>query len=453
MEVKAILTTKSKIRTVVLFLAGMLIVGGYALRQRSLAAYNPVTATSNQHYDAQIVNQTNLKSGYNLYASGPYNTSAGNVRAVANGSKYNNDYVRVMQTKTTKTGSYARLRYFNQYLGWMNVHGIKQVSFAQIAQGTMRQYDVIGTAALEPYTNQPPVIVSNGYADKARGVVNSGAGSVVYPLASLQKAMTAVMIQQLINEGKLSASTLLSKYYPQVPYSSSITIAQMLAMTSGLDNTDATPAKQMTENQAFTNMVKSLQSTNDHAFSYSDANYVLLAGVIAKVTGQSYAENLEDRILNPVGMTNTFMVTSAKPTFKATLAVGYKKNGGRKDYTSPERMSYPRMSAIPGAGNLLSTPSDYYKFILSIRNGTLLNEDQHSDLLGYGSTYSGGVYVTRPGIYFNNGSFGGTGYHTGFFATNNNEHIAVVFTNQTPLGGGISGKNFVAKMYNVATYY
>nr|WP_252893158.1 class A beta-lactamase-related serine hydrolase [Lentilactobacillus otakiensis] len=159
------------------------------------------------------MNQTSLKSGYNLYASGPYNTSAGNVRAVANGSKYNNDYVRVMQTKTTKTGSYARLRYFNQYLGWMNVHGIKRVSFTQVARGTMQQYDVIGTAALEPYTNQPPVIVSTGYADKAHGVLNSGTGSVVYPLASLQKAMTAVMIQQLIDEGKLTASTLLSKYY------------------------------------------------------------------------------------------------------------------------------------------------------------------------------------------------------------------------------------------------
>lgn len=452
MEVRAILTTKLKIRTVVLFLAGVLIVSGYAIRQKSFAAYNPVTATSNKHYDAQIVNQTNLKTGYNLYLDGPYNTSPTSVTAVANGYKYNNAYVRVMQTKTTKTGSYVRLRYFKNYLGWMNVHGIKPVSFAQVAQGTMQQYDVSGTAALEPYTTQPPVIVSNGYADQAHKVLNDGSGTVVYPLASLQKAMTAVMIQQLIDEDKLSATTPLSQYYPQVPYSASITIAEMLAMTSGLENTDTTPAKQMTENQAYTNMIKTLESTNNQSFAYSDANYVLLAGIIAKVTGESYAQNLEQRILNPVGMTNTFMVTGSKLKIKDTVATGYKKNG-TQDYTNPQTISYARMSAIPGAGNLLSTPSDYYKFILAIRNGSLLPFDQHDDLLGYGSTYSGGVYVTRTGIYFNNGSFGGTGYNTGFFASDDNEHIAVVFSNQSPLGGNLSSKQFVSKMYDVATYY
>ncbi|KRL22419.1 beta-lactamase [Lentilactobacillus kisonensis DSM 19906 = JCM 15041] len=436
-----------------LFLAGLLLAGSFmTYRYKAMASYNPILSSSNKRYDAQIVNQTSPTKGYSLYDAGPYYTSSNTRTADGNGSKYNNDYVRVMQTKTTKTGTYARLRYFNQYIGWMNVHGIKPATLSQVATATMQQYDAIGTALLAPSGSSKMVTVSNGFADMAHNTPNNGNGSVVYPLASLQKAMTGAMIQQLISASKLSPTTLLSKYYPQVPYSKNITIKQMLSMTSGLTNTDITPTDQMTENQAYSSVVKRLKSTNNHQFNYSDANYILLAGIIAKVTGKSYASNLQTNILDKLGMKNTVIVDGDQPTIKSVIAVGY-TDDGKTNYANIHAVSLPRLSAIPGAGNLLSTPSDYYKFVLGLQDGDVLTAKQYQQLVSYGSVYSGGVYVTRSGVKYNNGSFGGTSFHTGYYASNNNYHLALVFTNQGPLANNESTKDFAKKMYDVATYY
>nr|WP_260155728.1 class A beta-lactamase-related serine hydrolase [Lentilactobacillus buchneri] len=443
---------KFKSRTVMLFLAGLLSVEGLMAGNKAFAAYNAVMATSNKHYDAQIVNQTTVKRGYNLYTDGPYNTNATTKTADGNGYKYNNAYVRVLQTKTTKTGTYVLLRYYNQKLGWMNIHGIKSVSFNTIASNMMKQYNVVGTAVLASAGSNNTAVVSNGYANALRNVVNTSNGTVVYPLASLQKAMTGAIIQQLISAGQLTPTTPLSKYYPTVPYSSQITIAEMLSMTSGIDNTDVTPSSQLTENQAYASMIQRLKSTGQNTYNYSDANFVLLAGIISKVTGKSYAQNLQSRIFNAVGMKNTIIVGSKQPSTKSTVAVGY-TNQGKYNYQDADAVSYARLSAIPGAGNLLSTPSDFYKFVQGLQNGQILSASQFQQLTSYGNYYSGGLYVNKDGLKYNNGSFGGSSFHTSYYARDDNYHMALVFMNQYPLVGGISAKAFTQKMYDVATYY
>lgn len=170
-----------------LFLAGLLLAGSF-MTDKAKASYNPILSSSSKRYDAQIVNQATRAKGFPLYDYGPYYTSSNTRTADDNGSKYNNDYVRVMQTKTTKTGSYVQLRYFNKMIGWMNVHGIKPASLTQIATDTMKQYDAIGTVLLAPSGSKNMVTVSNGFADMAHNTANSGDGSVIYPLASLQKS-------------------------------------------------------------------------------------------------------------------------------------------------------------------------------------------------------------------------------------------------------------------------
>lgn len=223
----------------------------------------------------------------------------------------------------------------------------------------------------------------------------------------------------------------------------------MLSMTSGLDNVDIDPSKAMTESQAYASMVKRANATGKTTFDYSDANYVLLAGIIAKITKQSYAQNLQTRILNKVKMTHTFIVDNGKAP-STPIALSYTRNG-QTDYSSYQTASLPRLSAIPGAGNLLTTPSDYYQFILGLQNGAILTAQQYQQLLSYGSVYSGGLYVTQKGVKYNNGSFGGQNYHSGYFATTGNYHLAIVFENQDP--SNMTPKAFVKKMYQVATYY
>lgn len=438
-----------------LFLGGVLLAGAFGVYHvydmKASNVYNKVTSTSNRHYDAQVVNQVG-KGGYALYTAGPYYTSKATQTRDANGSLYKNDYVRVMQTKTTKTGTYVKLRYYSKTLGWMNVHGIKAVSFSQVAKGTMAQYGFVGSAALISAGEKTPTVVNTGYANKAKGLANSSTGNVLYPLASLQKAMTGAIIQQLISAGKLSANTPLSKYYPQVKNSSHITIKQMLSMTSGISDVEQHPKTDPTESQAIALAIKTLKVGNSTSFNYSDDNFVLLAGIISKVTGQSYSSNVTSRILKPTGMTHTFIVNQTVPTLTGTVATSYTLSG-KTQYTKPQMINYPTISAIPGAGNILTTPTDYMAFILGLQNGKVLSQAQYHQLLSYGSTYSGGFYVTRSGVKFNNGSFDGFGYHTGYYATTGNYHSAVVFSNQTPVKDGVAQKAFADQLYQVATYY
>lgn len=155
-------------RTLLLFLCGLLSAGSFAIHGL-MAGYNPVLKISNQRYDAQIVKPSKT-SGYPIYYSGPYFTSSSSRTADSNSSNYSNDYVRVMQTKTTKTGTYAKLRLFNQTIGWMNIKGLKKATLTQVANATMKQNDVSGSALLASAGSKHTVIVNNGFANRTKKV-------------------------------------------------------------------------------------------------------------------------------------------------------------------------------------------------------------------------------------------------------------------------------------------
>src|SRR5262245_56510901 len=60
-----------------------------------------------------------------------------------------------------------------------------------------------------------------------------------YRIASITKTYTAVMIFQLVGEGKLKLTDTLDKFFPQIPNAARITIGQILAQRSGIHNLEA----------------------------------------------------------------------------------------------------------------------------------------------------------------------------------------------------------------------
>ncbi|KRM45960.1 beta-lactamase [Lentilactobacillus parabuchneri DSM 5707 = NBRC 107865] len=458
-----IMNTKNKFKSTLLLATGALLIGVTAIQATTAnAATTTATASTKtttaktattKRYDAQITTPKSLASGYQIYSNVPgTKNTTGVATTTTDSTKYNNQYVRVMQTQKTKTATYAQIRYNGKILGWMNVNGLKQVSFKSIAQATMQKYDAIGTVLVSHNKSLTPTIVNNGYANMLHSTKNTSDGSVVYPLASLQNTMTGAMIQQLINAKKITATTTLSKYYPKVAHSKTITIQQLLTMTSGIKGTIKTPDDQVTEDQAYTNAVKALTSTNKHTFTYSDINYVLLAGIISQVTGKSYTQNLQSRILNKLGMKNTYIVNENQPEFTAIKAVGY-NNANNNDYQNSQAVSYPTLSSLPGAGNVLTTPTDYYKFVLGLQNGKVLTTKGYQALTGYSTKYSGGMYVNQNTVKYNNGSYTGTGFNTGYYASDGNQKVVVALLNQSPLKNKMTPATFLNKMNTIATYY
>lgn len=112
------------------------------------------------------------------------------------------------------------------------------------------------------------------------------------------------MITQLIYKGKFSQNTKISRWYPLLKNSSKITVGQLMTHTSGINvsGTESSHGVRFSENGAINWTVARANlsgNTGLNSFNYNNANYVLLAGIIRKVTGKSYAVNLKSRIITP----------------------------------------------------------------------------------------------------------------------------------------------------------
>ena len=133
-------------------------------------------------------------------------------------------------------------------------------------------------------------------------------------IASNTKPFTAVLILQLVDEGELDLYDTLEEYISGVPNGDIITIRQLLNMTAGIFS--------FTEDEAFSEeftadplMDITPQEELDIALSYppdfapgedwhySDTNYEILGMIAEQVTGNPIEEEIERRIIEPLGLT------------------------------------------------------------------------------------------------------------------------------------------------------
>ena len=133
-----------------------------------------------------------------------------------------------------------------------------------------------------------------------------------FRVGSNTKTMTATVILQLMQEGKLKLDDPVSKYYSGVPNGDTITIAQLLGMRSGLPNYTYDPAfvKQpqkvwKPEELLALSFAKPVDFAPGAQFEYSNANYIVLGLIIEKLTGMSAPDAFQKRIFEPLGLKHT----------------------------------------------------------------------------------------------------------------------------------------------------
>jgi CubicO group peptidase (beta-lactamase class C family) len=116
-------------------------------------------------------------------------------------------------------------------------------------------------------------------------------------------------------------------------------------------------------------------------WGYSNFGYYLLGAIIESVSGQTYAELLQERICAPAGMQDTFPEVTSD--IIARRASGYRLDAaGGWAHDSPLDMSF-----VFGYGQLLSTVRDLYLFDIALREGKLLNPAHTYSLLGAEAEY------------------------------------------------------------------
>ena len=137
-----------------------------------------------------------------------------------------------------------------------------------------------------------------------------------FRIGSNTKTMTVTVILQLVQEGKLSLDDPISKFRPDVPNGRKITIAQLAEMRSGLYSytsskafnrtLDDDPQKVWTPDELLAIAFKKPPLFPPGSqYDYSNTNLVLLGTVIEELTGMTASEAFQQRIFEPLGLTQT----------------------------------------------------------------------------------------------------------------------------------------------------
>src|SRR5215471_9913791 len=153
-----------------------------------------------------------------------------------------------------------------------------------------------------------------------------------FRIASITKTYTAVMILQLVEEGKLKLTDTLDKFFPHVPNAQKITILQILSHRSGIPNVrrdQATwkPGAPVTKDEMLALIVKGAPEFEpDTKNSYSNSGYYLLNLIVEKLTGKSYDQALEQRINSRIGLKDTYLATGRIDVSKGE-ALTYENTG------------------------------------------------------------------------------------------------------------------------------
>ena len=195
-----------------------------------------------------------------------------------------------------------------------------------------------------------------------------------YRIGSITKTFTAVIIMQLIEEGRLKLDSYLSDFFPDVPNSQKITLEHLLRHESGLFN--------VTDDKDFTTWMKKPQTReamlkriikNGTLFEpsketrYSNSNYLLLSYIAEMIEEKDYAAIVDERIINELDLNNTSYGGKINPG--DNQARSYVKTEGAWEVTPETDMSIPM-----GAGGLISTPEDLNIFYYNLFEGKLVSK-------------------------------------------------------------------------------
>ncbi|MCS3799013.1 serine hydrolase domain-containing protein [Niastella sp. OAS944] len=225
---------------------------------------------------------------------------------------------------------------------------------------------------------------SFGFANFAFKVPNTT--DTKYKVASITKAFTAVLILQLYEQGKIDLDKTITTYLPDYKGAAGdkVSVKQLLNMTSGMRNMDegltlesalksGIPQYQLphTPNEMLaTYCSDTLVSKPGTRFDYNNAEYIILGKIIETVTGKSFGETLQEKILKPLNLLNSGMITQEKIIDK--LADTYFYRDASKVLTNDLPVYTNNWYA---AGAMYSTADDIAKFSDALFGRKLLKQE------------------------------------------------------------------------------
>ena len=232
-------------------------------------------------------------------------------------------------------------------------------------------------------------------------------------IGSNTKTFVAVVVMQLVQEGKVGLDEPIETYLPGLIRGegvdgSKITVRQLLQHTSGLpEYTDTTPGRsdifQIKDHYAQprdlldTALGKPAQFEPGTQWKYTNTNYVVLGMLVERVSQRPVGEQIDERIVKKLGLSHTYFPAPGDKSIKGTHPQGYhlSADGKLEDITEMD----PAWAWAAGA--MVSTPSELNTFFQAVFDGRLLTQSSIDEMkngavdassrLGPGTVYGLGL--------------------------------------------------------------
>ncbi|MCX4985132.1 serine hydrolase [Streptomyces sp. NBC_00572] len=207
-------------------------------------------------------------------------------------------------------------------------------------------------------------------------------------VGSNTKTFTAVVVLQLVGEGKVALDAPVERYLPGLLRGDGIdgrriTVRQLLQHTSGLPEYTSVLMDRVfgeqrhTYYQPRTLLDVALERRAEFApgarWSYSNTNYVVAGLLVEKVTGRPIAEQITKRVVDRVGLRHTYFPDVGEEGIREAHPRGYHASGPGAPPTDITRID---PSWGWAAGQLVSTPGDLNRFFSALIGGELLKPAQ-----------------------------------------------------------------------------
>ncbi|MFD9545273.1 serine hydrolase domain-containing protein [Streptomyces sp. NPDC060022] len=277
--------------------------------------------------------------------------------------------------------------------------GLPAVAKPQRTDPLQQQVDAIhdtGTVGVSAEVTSP------GTHDSARaGTAGTGTRRPMprngrFRIGSATKTFTAAVVLQLVGEGRMSLEDTVEQWLPGVVRGngndgSRITVRQLLQHTSGirdvgpevpaLNSADGYRAERFRtytpEELVGMAMRHTPRFDPGKGWSYSNTNYVLAAMIIHKASGRSWAREVRDRVIRPLGLRDT-STPGSFPFILGPHAQAYAAFG--TDTGPGTDVTALNSSMAVGAGSIISTTHDLNRFYAALLGGRLLAPAQLDEM-------------------------------------------------------------------------
>jgi CubicO group peptidase (beta-lactamase class C family) len=262
----------------------------------------------------------------------------------------------------------------------------------------------------------------------ATGIANLTTGEPVttetrFDMASVSKQFTATAILMLQRDGALGLADPVGTHVGGLPaWGRSVTLDQLMHHTSRVPDywtvldRDGIGFSDPADHSRILNAIRRLTTLEaDAGYSYSNSNYVLLAEVVAQVSGQPLPAFLAERIFTPLGLEMELSPGLVAPD----VALSYDADGG---FQPPGWTAY-------GAIGIITTPSELVRWGDQYRAGDIIGDDFAVGAVdeGTGEFYAAGMDIEADDRLNHNGRFGG--YISTFTVSADRETTVVVMCN------------------------